>query len=170
MIQGHFGLWADARQVHPGQTFPPDAMAMRTAGLALRDLDLVNPRPRCAKPDGFPSVVLPPGEEGSRYRYNGVVVDQRARPVPFALVKGFLAGSKGGEFSVHADGRGRFTFMAPQLVGRLKAMHFGHLTSRYHYPVPLVPVIVLIHRVETSDLPAYIPPSQNASACRNVAF
>jgi hypothetical protein len=164
----HDGLWADFRQMFPGQPVPHlDAVVMRPAGEVLRDeVDFFAPKLPCDKPASFNAPF--PAVSDSGYRYNGKVLDQHLKAVPFALVQGKFVGEI--DFAVFADGSGSFSFKSPRLVSRVKAAHFGYEPSRYHYPVPIVPVVVNVHRLDASELPAWTPPSQNVSSCRVIGF
>ena len=165
----HYGLWADFRQVHPGQPVPaPDAMVMRPAGMALRALDLHGPRHECPRPADWMHALFGPGISGSKFRYVGKVFDQNARGVPFAMLKARLSGSGDVFFTAHADHKGNYDFKTPRLVEKIRATHFGHHTTRWHIPVPLVPTLIKLKRAGAAELPAYAPPSRDAQACRAV--
>ena len=160
----HDGLWADFRQVFPGQPVPqPDAVVMRPAGLVLRDeLDFSKPQSRCDQPGDWGSPL--PAVAQSGYRYNGKVIDERLKSVPFALLTGTFTG--GVHFFLNADGRGNYSFSSPRLVTSLSAGHFGYNGSRNYYPVPVVPDVLVLDRIDASQFPAYHPPSANDKSCR----
>jgi hypothetical protein len=169
--EDHFGLWGDFRQVNPGQPVPqPDAMAMRMAGEVLRDsVDFTKTRPTLVKPDGFHDPVLPDDAKGGKLRYEGAVIDQHLKPVPFAFIQGgFMKG--GGNISWIADGRGRFSFTTKRLLGQVRGTAHGYLTSRRYNPVPIAPLLISLHRVDAKELPQYRPPSENKESCRGVTW
>ena len=169
--QDHFGLWGDFRQVRPGQPVPePDAMAMRPAGEALRALDLYKPRAACPAPADWNAPMFAPGVSGARFRYRGRVFDQHLRAVPYAMLSARLTGNKDVFFTAHADAKGTYDFKTPRLVERIRATHFGHETTRWHIPVPLLPTLIRLKAAAANDLPAYAPPSRDLEACRDVVY
>jgi hypothetical protein len=172
-VQDHYGLWGDFRQVYPGKALPaPDAMAMRPAGATLRDhVNLLGPRPACNKPADFETPAFGTNvPKQRRFRYRGSVVDQKGRRVPFALLRARLSGGGDVYFDVFAGADGRYDFKTPRLLEKIRATHFGHHTSRWHVPVPVAPQRIKVQRADSSELPAYNPPSQNAQSCREVVF
>lgn len=169
--QDHFGLWGDHRQVKPGTPVPEaDAMALRPAGLALRALELTRPRAACTAPSDWGQPMFANGPAKRRFRYYGRVFDQKLRAVPYAMLNGRISGGGDVYFTLHADHKGRFDFMAPKLVEKLRATHFGHYTTRWHVPVPLVPTLIRLQRADASELPAYAPPSRDVESCREVVY
>jgi hypothetical protein len=79
-------------------------------------------------------------------------------------VQGNFTGSE--SFSLNADGSGNWSFKSPRLVTQLWVNHFGHEPSRNYYPVPLIPNVEVLTKIDPSQYPVYHPPNQNVSSCR----
>jgi hypothetical protein len=48
---------------------------------------------------------------------------------------------------------GHFKFKTPRIVEKIRAVHFGHHTSRWHIPVPILPVRIELKKAGASELP-----------------
>ena len=90
--------------------------------------------------------------------------------MPFALITGRLSGGGSVYFTAFADAKGVYDFKTPKIVEKLRATQFGHFTTRWHIPVPLVPTLVKLTKAGAGDLPPYAPPSRNEEACRSVTY
>ena len=105
-VQDHFGLFS------PGGE-RPDALAMRPAGMALKELHLLKPHAACERPPEWGQPLFGAGVSGSKFHYRGNVHDERLKGVPYAVLTGRLSGGGSVYFTVLADSKGNYDFHAP---------------------------------------------------------